>query len=143
MSRLRSARLLLRVASVVTLAFALGHSMGGADSWSPSGETEVLQTMRTYQFDVAGATRTYFDFYVGFGWYIAVLLLLQAALLWQLSSIASEPGRVKPFVWTLLIGNIAGTMIVWRFIFVVPALFSLATVMCLALVLFASRRRPG
>jgi len=68
----------LRSASVITLLFAAGHAMGAVDSWSPSGETAVLGAMRSFHFDVMGTTRTYLDFYLGFGLYITVLLLLQA-----------------------------------------------------------------
>jgi hypothetical protein len=132
--------LLLRMASGLTLLFAAGHAMGAMDSWSPSGETEVLRSMRTFQFDVMGATRTYWHFYVGFGLYITVLLLLQAVLLWQLASLVRvDPSRVRPLLGTLSVAGMVGTVVIWTFIFAVPALFSLACTACLSLAFIAAR----
>ena len=70
----------LRITSLITLIFAVGHSLGGVDSWSPVGETEVLKAMQTFRFDTGGVSRTYFDFYLGFGFILSVYLLLQAVL---------------------------------------------------------------
>ena len=35
----------LRVSSIISVLFATGHSLGGRQSWSPAGETEVLRAM--------------------------------------------------------------------------------------------------
>ena len=78
-----NASLLLRIASVISLVFAAGHSLGGRKYWSPQGKTEVLKAMRTVRFEVFGVSRTYLDFYLGFGLSLSVFLLLQAAVLWQ------------------------------------------------------------
>jgi hypothetical protein len=132
MTRLLTPTLFLRIASGLTVLYAAGHAMGGTESWSPPGETEVLQLMRTFQFDVMGARRTYMHFYQGFGVYVTVLLLLQAVLVWQLASLAHvDARRAGPLVATLSVGSLIGTFVVWRFIFVVPALFSLACAACL------------
>src|ERR1700752_4364000 len=93
----------LRIASVIALLFAAGHSMGAMESWSPPGETDVLEAMRSFRFDAMGVTRTYWDFYFGFGLFISVFLLLQAILLWQLSAIAmTDPARARPLIATVL-----------------------------------------
>ena len=132
--------LLLRIASGLTLLFAAGHAMGAIDSWSPPGDTDVLRSMRAFEFDVMGVTRTYFHFYIGFGLYIAVLLLLQAVLLWQLASLVpADPSRVRPLLGTLAVAGLAGTVVIWTYIFVVPALFSLACAVCLTLAFIVSR----
>ena len=47
--------LLLRIASGLTLLFAAGHAMGAMDSWSPPGDTDVLRSMRAFEFDVTSA----------------------------------------------------------------------------------------
>jgi hypothetical protein len=127
MTRLLTPTLFLRIASGLTVLYAAGHAMGGTESWSPPGETDVLQSMRTFEFDVMGATRTYMHFYLGFGVYITVLLLLQAVLMWQLASLARvDPRRTGPLIATLSVSSLIGTFVVWRFIFAVPALCSLA-----------------
>ena len=76
----------LRAAAAVTLLYALGHALGGLESWSPISANPTLDAMRTFEFDVMGRMRTYLDFYLGFGHIITVLLLLQAVLLWQLAA---------------------------------------------------------
>jgi len=129
----------LRSASVITLLFAAGHAMGAVDSWSPSGETAVLGAMRSFHFDVMGTTRTYLDFYLGFGLYITVLLLLQAILLWQLAAVAKkDPAIARPLIAAFLAAGVVGTFVIWRFIFIVPAAFSLACAACLVAALVAS-----
>ena len=134
MTRLLTPTLFLRMASGVMVLYAAGHAMGGVQSWSPPGETEVLQAMRAFEFDLMGATRTYMHFYLGFGVYISALLLLQAVLVWQLASLASvDPRRARPLVATFSLGSLIGTFVVWRFIFAVPALFSLACAACLTI----------
>ena len=80
--------ILLRITSVITLIFAIGHSLGGMESWSPMGDTEVLKAMKAFRFNAEGVTRTYFDFYLGFGLILSVYLFLQAVLLWQLAALA-------------------------------------------------------
>jgi putative flippase GtrA len=100
----------------------------------------VLQAMRTFRFDVMGASRTYWHFYVGFGAYITVLLLMQAVLLWQLASLAaSHPSPARAMIGTLLAANIAGTIVVWRFIFALPAALSLVCAVCVALSFLTAR----
>jgi hypothetical protein len=101
MARLLTPTLFLRIASVLTVLYAAGHAMGGTESWSPPGETDVLQSMRTFEFDVMGATRTYMHFYLGFGVYITVLLLLQAVLVWQLASVAHVERAERGHWWPL------------------------------------------
>ena len=113
--------------------------MGAAESWSPVGENDVLGSMRTFEFDVSGATRTYWHFYMGFGLYISALLLLQTTLLWQLGSLAlTDPAGTRPFIACLAVGNIIGTVILWRFIFAIPALMSLGCVLCMVFALVAT-----
>src|SRR5262245_36421587 len=120
-----SSSLLLRIGSVISLLFAAGHTLGGRKSWSPMGETEVLQAMRSTRYEAFGVSRTYLDFYLGFGYTLSVTLLLQAVVLWQLASIArTDPGTVRPIVAAFAVASLASAILAWRFIFPVPALFA-------------------
>jgi len=133
--------LFLRVGAGLTLLFAVGHTLGAFESWSPPGDTPVLQSMKTFRFDASGVSRTYWDFYVGFGLYLSVLLFLQAVVLWQLATMArEEPARIRPVILMFLVASAIGTYVIWTFIFVVPALFSLACTLCLALGVLTSGR---
>jgi hypothetical protein len=133
--------LLLRIASVVSLLFAAGHTLGGRKEWSPMGETDVLQAMRTHRFEVFGVSRTYLDFYRGFGFSLTVTLLLQAVLLWQLASLArTEPRRVSPMIASFVVASLAGTGIAWVFILPQPAVSSTLLTACLAAALLTAWR---
>lgn len=117
--------LFLRIAAVISLLFAAGHTLGGLKKWSPIGETEVLKAMATFRFDAMGANRSYLDFFMGFGWSISVALLLQSALMWQMASLArSDAMQVRPMIAMLALATLASGVIAWRFIFPVPVLFS-------------------
>jgi hypothetical protein len=136
--------LFLRIASVVSLLFATGHLLGSLASWSPAGETEVLRAMRSYHFDAGGVTRSYADFYLGFGHTISIYLLLQAVLLWLFASLArTEVRMLRPALATLFLANVASALVSWKFIFVIPVLFSAAIALCLAFVILQRPRSAG
>jgi hypothetical protein len=116
---------LLKISAVISLVFALGHSLGGLKRWSPMGENEVLKAMETVRFDTMGANRSYLDFFMGFGWSLTVAMLLQSVLLWQLASLArTDAAQVRPMIAAFALAALASGVIAWRFIFPVPALFS-------------------
>ena len=123
---------LLRIASIVSLLFTAGHSLGGLNKWSPMGENDVLKAMTNMRFQTMGANRSYLDFFMGFGWSISVFMLLQTVLLWQLASLAgSDPVRVRPIIAVFALATIVSCVIAWRFIFPVPALFASVLVIVL------------
>jgi hypothetical protein len=135
-----NASLLLRLASAISLFFAAGHTLGGRKSWSPIGETDVLAAMRTFRFDVAGANRSYLEFYRGFGFLLSVYLVMQAVLLWQLASVAKADGiQARPLIWTFFIGSIATAALTWKFLFPIPVYFGAVVTAFLGLALIASR----
>ena len=122
----------LRISAVISLLFTAGHTMGGLQRWSPMGDNAVLQAMSTVRFDTMGASRTYLDFFMGFGWSISVAMLLQTVLLWQLASRArTDAVSVRPLIAVFALATAASGVIAWRFIFPLPALFSAALVVCL------------
>ncbi|MES1189651.1 MAG: hypothetical protein ABUS47_01105 [Steroidobacter sp.] len=130
--------LLLRISCLVSLLFSLGHIAGGLRKWSPMGDNDVLRAMTTVRFNTMGTERSYLDLYMGFGWSIAAAMLLQTALLWHMSVVAkTNPEAVRPMVAWFALATVVSGVIAWRFIFVVPALFSVALLTPLVLALFA------
>src|SRR5262245_33958501 len=124
----------LRISATVSLLFAVGHTLGGRRAWSPVGENEVLASMRTVHFNLQGVSRSFLDFYRGFGYSLSVFLVLQAILLWQLAAIArTQPHAVKPLVASFAIASLVGGLITWAYIFPVPAMFSAALTACLVI----------
>lgn len=131
--------LLLRIASVITLLLAVGHTAGGLSFWSPAGDTEVLRAMRSFHFDAAGVSRTYLDFYLGFGFITGIYLLAQAVALWQLASMAkADPIRVRPLVGSFLLASAVSAFLSWRFIFGLPVVSFTAVAACLGLAFYAA-----
>jgi hypothetical protein len=117
--------LLMRIAAVISLLFTVGHTLGGLKKWSPMGDNEVLKAMSAVRFDTMGTSRSYLEFYMGFGWSLSVALLLQSALMWQIGSLArSDAVQARPMIAMMAVATLASGLIAWRFIFPVPAAFS-------------------
>jgi|SRR5438270_13618254 len=73
-----------RIASVLLVLFALGHTFGFRQNNPAWGVDTVLDTMRSIHFDAQGFNRTYWDFFSAFGLFFAVFLLFSAVLAWLL-----------------------------------------------------------
>jgi hypothetical protein len=130
----------LRISSIISLLFAIGHTLGGLKYWSPMGDNPVLQAMRTVRFNALGVNRSYFDFYMGFGYSISVSQAMLTILLWQFATLAQTDSlRVRPMIIVVALAIAVGGLIAWRFIFPVPALFSLALVATLIMAFAVAR----
>jgi hypothetical protein len=132
--------LLLRIASVISLLFTAGHSLGGLKKWSPTGDNPALSAMTGVRFETMGVSRSYLDFYMGFGWSISVAMLMQTVLLWQMASLArTDVKHVRPMIAVIALATLASGVIAWRFIFPIPALFSGALLIALVAAFVAAR----
>lgn len=121
-------RVLFRIAAVLMILLGLGHTAGYP--WSDPAWGVDLGTIRLSHFDVLGSHRSYWDFYVGFGLSISVLLLPPALVAWQLGS--REAARGRGTAWCLAAVFLAITVVDCLFFFVVPIAFSGAITLCLA-----------
>jgi hypothetical protein len=140
MARATSVRLLapawLRSAAVLAALYAAGHTAGMP--WTPTREPAaagVVRAMRAVQFSAAGATRSYWDFYQGFGLSVSVLLAVQAVLLWQLAALARDGGRYRGVALTQLVGFVVVGAVAGRYVFLLPVWLSLAIAACLVMAL--------
>src|SRR5437879_8543087 len=79
---------LYRIAAVLLLLFDAGHTSGFP--WSDPKWGVDLASMRSTHFYIMGFSRTYWDFYLGFGLFVSVFLLLAVVLAWQLGRLARE-----------------------------------------------------
>ena len=117
--------LMLQISAVIAFLFAVGHTLGGRKRWSPMGENAVLKAMAEVRFDTMGANRSYLDFFMGFGWSLSVLMLLEAVLLWQMAPLAmSNPEAARPMIAAFAVATLGTGVIAWRYIFPLPAIFS-------------------
>jgi hypothetical protein len=123
-------RVLYRIAAVLILLFDLGHSAGFP--WSDPKWGVDVGPMRSSHFNVLGFSRTYWDFYVGFGLFITVFLLLAAMLAWQLGSLAAQTlTLMRLTAWALAACFAAVTVLSWMYFFIIPIAFGVAITVCL------------
>lgn len=128
-----SVSLLYRVASGLLVLFALGHTLGFRRVDPRWGVDSVVGAMRATRFDVQGFSRTYWDFYTGFGLFVTVFLLFAAVLAWQLGGLPRDRLMLLPVLrWALAICSVGVALLSWKYFFIAPAIFSSAVALCLA-----------
>ena len=121
-----------RIAAVLILLFAVGHTVGFLQSDPKWGVDTLLASMRSIHFDVQGFSRTYWDFYVGFGLFVTVFLLLAAVLAWQLGGLAAETLRLmRSTAWAFALCFAVVTVLSWRYFFIIPIVCSSLITACL------------
>jgi hypothetical protein len=125
------------VAAVLSLLHCIGHTVGGVfgvDAPSGTREGTVVEAMKSNQFDVMGATRSYWDFFIGYGLTISIAELLQAVLFWQLAGLAkTDPCRVRPIIVVFLLANLGLAVLAWKYFFIPPLLGDLLITIMLGL----------
>jgi hypothetical protein len=136
-------RVLYRIASVLIVLLDLGHTSGYP--WSDPKWGVDLHAMQSTHFNVLGSTRTYWDFYTGFGLSISVFLLLPAIIAWQLANASPSDPHRRITAWVLALSFAAITLLDCRFFFLIPIAMSAAITLCLitATLLAPSARTPA
>jgi hypothetical protein len=138
-----TARLPYRIAAVVLLLFAAGHTLGFLSFRPESAEGRaVYEAMNGVHFDFDGAMRSYAEFYKGFGLQVTAFLLFCAFLAWHLGRLAaSQPQAIGPLAWAFAAVQVANLVLSAVYFFVVPVVFSAVTVACLLWAAWLLRRR--
>ena len=136
------AALLYRIASVLLLLFALGHTVGFRQTNPEWGAGAVIDSMRSIHFDAQGFNRTYWDVFSAFGFFFSVFLLFAAVLTWQLGGLSTETfARIRGTAWALVICFIAVTALSWKYAFTIPIVFSAVITICLIAATWLSARK--
>jgi hypothetical protein len=126
------APILYRISSVLLLLFAAGHTFGFRQNNPAWGADAVLGLMRSVRFDAQGFTRTYWDFFSAFGFFLTVFLLFAAVLAWLLGRLPAETlARVRSIAWALALCFAAITVVSLRYAFTTPIVFSVVITLCL------------
>jgi len=126
------ASLLYRIAAVLLLFLAVGHTLGFRQSDPTWGVDSLLGSMRSIHFDVQGFSRTYWDLFVAAGLSVGVFYLFAAILAWQLASLA--PGTLalmRGTAWAFAVCFATITLVSWRYLFILPIVFSMVITVCL------------
>jgi hypothetical protein len=133
-----------RIAAVLLLLFAVGHTLGFRQSDPGWGIDALLSSMRSIHFHVQGFSRTYWDFFIGSGFSVGVFFLFSAILAWQLGSLpAANLSLLRAAVWAFALCFAAITILSWEYFFALPIAFSIAITACLTAGAWLSTRQPA
>jgi hypothetical protein len=120
------ASVLYRVVSVLLVFFAVGHTVGFRESDPSWGVDTLLGSMRSIHFDVQGFNRTYWDLFVAAGLSVGVFYLFAAILSWQLGGLSAENlALMRGSAWALALCFVAIAVVSWRYLFIIPIVFSM------------------
>ena len=135
-----TAKTLYRIASVVFVLFAFGHTFGFLTFTPQTAEGQaVFDAMNRVGFQVHAATLTYGGFYKGFGLYITAYLLFSAMLAWQLSNLTAIP-QAASLGWTFFVLQLASLVLSSMYFSIEPAIFSAVLAVCLAWAAWSATR---
>ena len=113
----------LRLAAVLALVQCAAHAALFLTAAPHHGaeEAAVVAAMRDHHFLFSGLSRSYWDFYFGYGLLAALVVLVEAVLFWLLAGIAAEaPKRARPIIVLFILYNIAHAAILSRYFFPLP-----------------------
>lgn len=126
------AAILYRISSVLLLLFAAGHTIGFRKTQPEWGVDSLIASMGSIHFDVQGFNRSYWDFFVGFGFFVTAFFLFSAVLAWQLGGLRAETlSLLRGPAWAFAICYVAVTILSWRYFFIAPIVFSSVVAICL------------
>jgi hypothetical protein len=129
------ATLFFRIAAVVFVLFALGHTFGFLSLKPPTAEAQAVRaSMDQVRFEVNGASYSFGEFYLGLGLSITLFLLFSACVAWHLGQLSRiAPRAVRVLGWIFCAMELASTIVAAMYISRVPAIFSGVVALCLAL----------
>jgi hypothetical protein len=124
--------LLYRIASVLLLLFAIAHTLGFRQVDPEWRADSLVGSMKSLHFSAQGFSRTYWDFFSGFGFFVTVFLLFAAVLSWQLGGFPPEMlARMRGPAWALAICFVAVTVLSCTYFFIAPIVSSVLIAACL------------
>jgi hypothetical protein len=136
------ASLFYRIAAVILVFFALGHTFGFRQSDPTWGVDTLLGSMRSIHFDVQGFSRTYWDLFVAAGFSVGVFYFFAAILAWQLGGLRADTlASLRGTAWALAACFAAITVVSWRYLFILPIAFSGVITVCLIAAAWLTSRR--
>ncbi len=124
--------LFYRIAAVLILLFDIGHTVGFLQHDPSWGVDSLLASMKAIHFGIQGFSRSYWEFFVGFGLFVTVFLLFAAVVSWQLGGLPAETlARLRGIRWALAVCFVVVTFLSFRYFFLLPLVFSASIAVCL------------
>jgi hypothetical protein len=135
------APVLYRIAAVLLLLFAIGHTLGFRQSDPQWGVDSLLASLRSIHFNVQGFQRSYWDLFLAAGFSVGVFYLFAAVLAWQLGRLpAATLALLRGTAWAFALCFAAITLVSWRYLFILPIVFSIVITLCLTLAAWLSAK---
>jgi hypothetical protein len=136
------ASLFYRIAAVLLLLFAVAHTLGFRQSDPQWGVDALLAAMRSTHFDAMGSSRTYWDLFLAAGFCVGVFYFFSAILAWQLGGLpAATLAAMRGPAWAFALCFAAITVVSWRYLFILPVVFSGVITLCLAAAAWLSAKQ--
>lgn len=136
------ATVLYRIAAVVFVLFALGHTYGFLSLQAPSPEARaVYDAMNAVHFVVQDHSYSYGGFYRGLGLSCTVSMIFSAFFAWHLGELArSVPAAIGAMGWVFVAVQTAGVVLSLKYFGPPPVVFSAALTLLLAWAAWLARR---
>jgi hypothetical protein len=137
-----SATTLYRIAAVLLMLFAAGHTFGFLRFKPPTAESRAVRdAMNTVRFPIGSSSFTYGGFYVGFGLFVSAYLLFAAFLAWVLGGLVkAAPHAIQALAWGFFAVQVATLVLSWSYFAAPPALFAALIAVCVG---YAAWLIPG
>jgi hypothetical protein len=136
------ASIFYRIAALLLLLFAIGHTLGFRQSDPQWGTDALLGSMRSTHFDVQGFNRSYWDLFLAAGFSVGVFYLFAALLAWQLGGLPPATlALMRGTAWTFALCFAAITVVSCRYLFILPIAFSIAITSCLTAAAWLSTKQ--
>jgi hypothetical protein len=128
------APLFYRIASILMIVFATGHTLLFSQVDPAWGVTSLVQAMKSIHFDAYGSQRSYWDFFVGFGLVVTALLVLASIVSWQFGALPAETRRqMRVSAWAFAVCFAGVALLAWRYFFTLPIILTTAIAVCLGI----------
>jgi uncharacterized membrane protein YjgN (DUF898 family) len=130
---------LIRLSSILIVSIMAGHT--SAYPWISTHslqETQLVDSMKSLEFEFLGERSTYWSLYVGWGLLVSVSLLTLAIILWLLSDLAPRaPRRLGVITGIISASCLVGAYLSFLFFYLPP--FLLYSAVCVILLTAAVR----
>jgi hypothetical protein len=122
---------LYRIAAILLLLFATGHTVGFLKFVPPTPEGQAVMNAMDNVHLQPGATYTYGGFYRGFGFFLTVYLLFAAFLAWHLGELARKhPAAAGSLPWIFFCLHLVSLALTWKYFPAPPIVLSALVALC-------------
>lgn len=101
----------------------------------------MVEAMKSHSFVFQGFTRSYWDFYLGYGLFAAINSLIEAGLFWQLALLVAKgaASQVGVIIGLFILANLCYLILSWKYFFITPMIFDIAIIVSLVVALISTR----